>query len=228
MLPTLAPSLAQLSLIPSIIFAVNPSLYNHLPLPQPFFAIPGILTMYAHDIQEYGDIARVFDVLLAREAVFSVYMFAQIVLQRSGELFDIPSDEPEMLHSVLSKLPKPLVLDVLITNTVKLFEKHPPETLKTWRAISRYSVLKTARWPNQTCNQSIDDGMTFFEEQVKELQRMEKRDRFTAVLWKYRRPARTIGLAVLVGVLSFWMRRSSGPSGVLGAFWRYWFGYQGH
>jgi len=224
MLPTLAPSLAQLRLIPSIIYAVDPRLYRHLPLTQPFFAIPGILTMYAHDIQEYGDIARVFDVLLAREAVFSVYMFAQIVLQRSDELFEIPSDEPEMLHSILSKLPKPLELDTLISNTIKLFEKHPPETLKTWRAISKSSVLKTARWPNQTISQSLEDGEAYFETQVRELQRAEQREEVLATMWKYRRPAQTVGLAVLVGVLSFWLRRSSGPSGIFGAFWRYYSG----
>jgi hypothetical protein len=184
--------------------------------------------MYAHDIQEYGDIARIFDVLLAREAVFSVYMFAQIVLQRSDELFEIPSDEPEMLHSILSKLPKPLELDTLISNTIKLFENHPPETLKAWRAISKSSVLKTARWPDQTTSQSLEDGKAYFENQVTELQRAEQREKVLATMWKYRRPAQTVGLAVLVGVLSFWLRRSSGPSGVFGAFWRYYTGYQGH
>jgi hypothetical protein len=93
MLPTLSPSLAQLRLIPSIIHAVNPALHSHLPLTRPFFAIPGILTMYAHDVQSYGDIARVFDALLARETVFSVYMFAAIVLSRADELFSIPSGD---------------------------------------------------------------------------------------------------------------------------------------
>lgn len=228
MLPTLAPSLAQLKLIPSIIFAVNLKLYHHLPLTQPFFAIPGILTMYAHDIQEYGDISRVFDVLLAREAVFSVYMFAQIVLQRAEELFEVPSDEPEMLHSILSKLPKPLELDSLVANTIKLFEKHPPETLRTWRAISTSSVLKTARWPDQTIKQSLADGEVYFEQQVKELKRAEQREKMFAVMQKYRRPTQTIVFAVLVGVLAVSLRRSSGPSGILGAFWKHWTGYQGH
>jgi hypothetical protein len=227
MLPTLAPSLAQLRLIPSIIRTVDPKLYNHLPLTQPFFAIPGILTMYAHDIQEYGDIARIFDVLLAREAVFSVYMFAQIILQRADELFEVPADEPEVLHSILSKLPKPLDLETLIANTVKLFEKHPPETLSTWRAISKFSVLKTARSPDQVLKESIEDGEMYFYKQVKDLQWAEQREKVLKTMWKYRRPARTVGLAILVGVLSFWLRKSSGPSGILGAFWR-WSGYSGY
>ena len=228
MLPTLAPALAQLRLIPAILYAVDPKLYAHLSQTQPFFALSGTLTMYAHDIQEYGDIARLFDVFLAREAVFSVYMFAQIVLQRSEELFEISADEPEMLHSILSKLPKPLDLETLITNTVKLIEKHPPGSLRTWRSISQYSVLKTSQYPDQTSNQTLEDGENYFKRQVKELQRVEQRDKVLSTLWKYRRPAGTIGLTVLVGLLSFWLRRSSGPSGLFGAMWRYWLGYQGH
>ena len=225
MLPTLAPSLAQLRLIPSIIRAVNPDLYNHLPLTQPFFAIPGIITMYAHDIQSYGEIARVFDVLLAREAVFSVYMFAQIVLQRADELFEIPSDEPEILHSILSKLPKPLNLEVLIANTIKLIKQHPPEKLNTWRAISKSSVLKTARWPDQVADQSLENGYMYFRRQVEELHWQERRQFFLARLWRYRKPAGTVGLAVMVGVLAFWLRRSSGTPGVSGTYGRYWLGY---
>ncbi|TVY43850.1 TBC1 domain family member, partial [Lachnellula subtilissima] len=228
MLPTLAPALAQLRLIPAILYAVDPKLCNHLSQTQPFFALSGTLTMYAHDIQEYGDIARLFDVFLAREAVLSVYMFAQIVLQRSDELFETPADEPEMLHSILSKLPKPLDLEALIQNTAKLFEQYPPERLRLWRSISNSSVLKTARWEDQTVNQTLKDGETFFNKQVQELEWADRRDRVFKVVWKYRRPAGTIGLAVLVGVLSFWIRKSAGPSGTLGAFWRQWAGYRGH
>jgi hypothetical protein len=228
MLPTLAPALAQLRLIPVILDAVDPKLCAHLSLTQPFFALSGTLTMYAHDIQEYGEIARLFDVLLAREAVFSVYMFAQIVLQRSDELFETPADEPEMLHSILSKLPKPLDIEKLIANTVYLFEKHPPERLRTWWSVSSSSVLKTARWPEQTKDQSLEEGEMYFKKQVKELQWAEQRERVLKVVWKYRRPAGTIGVAVLVGVLSFYLRRGSGPSGLFGAFWRQWTGYKGH
>jgi hypothetical protein len=228
MLPTLAPALAQLRLIPAILYAANPKLCDHLSQTQPFFALSGTLTMYAHDIQEYGDIARLFDVFLAREAVFSVYMFAQIVIQRSDELFETPADEPEMLHSILSKLPKPLDLEALIGNTAKLIEKHPPESLRTWRSISRYSVLKTASYPDQTATQTLLDGETYFKKQAKELQWAEQRQKVLATMWKYRRPAGTIGLAVLAGVISFWLRKSSGPSVLFGALWRQLSGQQWH
>jgi hypothetical protein len=223
MLPTLAPALAQLQLIPAILYAANPELYHHLSQTQPFFALSGTLTMYAHDIQEYGDIARLFDVLLAREAVFSVYLFAQIVLQRSEELFDTPADEPEMLHSILSKLPKPLDLETLISNTIKLFEQHPPEKLPGWRRISQSSVLKTARWPGEASKQIIQDGEVFFQKQVKELQRAERRKRLLTALWKYRKPATTVGLAVLVGVVAVYVRRSPRALGFISVFLGRWY-----
>lgn len=219
MLPTLAPALAQLRLIPAIIQTVDSKLYHHLSETQPFFALSGTLTMYAHDIQEYSDIARLFDVFLAREAIFSVYMFAQIVLNRSEELFDTPADEPEMLHSILSKLPKPLNLEQLISDTTSLFEQHPPESLQGWSKISQSSVLKTARWPEQVMKQTLQDGKVYFDKQVKELQRAEQRERLVKQLWKNRKPAIAIGVAILVGLLSFHMRKSIGNYNMVFA-WR--------
>jgi TBC1 domain family member 20 len=214
MLPTLAPALAQLRLIPPILHTVNPALYFHLSKTQPFFALSGTLTMYAHDIQEYGDIARLFDVLLAQPAAFSLYLFASIVLQRSDELFETPADEPEMLHSILSKLPKPLDLERLIQNARQLFEKHPPETLRGWRSVSGNSVLKTTANSDAAEKQTLDDGKMYFQAQVRELEWAERRENIVNNLWKYRKPASAIGVAVLVGVLSFYIRKSSGSSGL--------------
>lgn len=220
MLPTFAQALTQLHLIPAILDTVNPQLREHLSLTQPFFALSGTLTMYAHDIQEYGEISRLFDVLLSREAVFSVYMFAQIVLQRADELFETPADEPEILHSILSKLPKPLNIEALITNTIELFEKHPPERLRMWRSISRSSVLKTARWPHQLTSQTLEDGEIYFKKQSQELQWAERRKLALLTIWKYRKPAGTVSLAVLVGVISLLLRSSSGSSGYFSALLR--------
>jgi hypothetical protein len=155
-------------------------------------------------------------------------MFAQIVLQRSDELFETPADETDMLHSILSKLPRPLDIETLIANTVELYEKYPPEKLKTWKSISNNSVLKTARWQDQVLNQSLEEGEMYFKMQVKELEWAERRKLLLKMAWKYRRPARAIGVAFLVGLLSYMLRGSSGPSGYFGALWRQFWGYQGH
>ena len=80
MLPTLDAALAQLALLPAILDAADRALARHLTGMQPFYALAGTLTMYAHEIQSYGDIARLFDYLLAREAVLSIYLFAAVCL----------------------------------------------------------------------------------------------------------------------------------------------------
>lgn len=222
MLPSLTPAISQLRLIPDILRASDPRLWRHLSTTEPFFALSGTLTMYAHDITTLGEISRLFDVLLAREPVFSVYMFAQIVINRRDELFDTPSDEPEMLHSILSKLPRPLDLDSVITGAVALFDAHPPETLPSWRAISRSSVLKTARLPESCAAQTVDDGRLFFDRQVKELQWIEQRNRIYKTLWRYRRPAGALGLAVLVGFVAIMLRRSPSPVGYVSTLLARW------
>ncbi|KAI1001460.1 hypothetical protein K3495_g6739 [Podosphaera aphanis] len=220
MLPTFAHAIKQLQLIPSILYEVNPKLWRHLSTTQPFFALSGMLTMYAHDIQEYGQIARIFDVLIAREAVFSLYMFAQIILQRADELFLTPTDEPEILQSILSKLPKSLDIEILIQNTVSLFERHPPEELKAWHTISRNSVLKTTRWPDEAVKQSLEMGHKYFKDQVIEIQWSERRDQIQKTLWSYRRPVAGIGLSLLVGIFSIWLSKSFPTPDLFGEQWR--------
>lgn len=210
MLPSLSPAVRQLRLIPDILQARDPQLWYHLSGTEPFFALAGTLTMYAHDITTLGEITRLFDVLLTREPVFSVYMFAAIVLSRRAELFDTPRDEPEMLHSILCKLPRPLYLEALITSARDLFNAHPPEKLPTWRTISRNSVLRTGRHAEACMNQSMADGKEFFERQVRELRWLERRDKARELLWLYRRSAGTVGLAVLVGVAAVVLRKNPG------------------
>lgn len=232
MLPNLQAAIAQLRLIPAILHATDPKLWHHLSQTEPFFALSGTLTMYAHDVQSLGEITRLFDVLLAREPVFSVYMFAQIVLDRRAELFETPADEPEMLHSILSKLPRDLDLDRLVARTSALAARRPPESLgPAWsRGISPSSVLKTARSTRACAGQSPDVGAYYFSQQVLELQRAEARERAVRVLWRWRRPAAAVGFAVAFGVLAYWLRKSSlsssgaGPLGhavaVFSGFWR--------
>jgi hypothetical protein len=96
MLPSLAPALSHLHLLPSILHAADPSLCRHLSSTQPFFALAATLTLYAHDIQEYGDIARLFDVLLAREASYSIYLFARVRRSR-------PTNQVRTLRSLAGR-----------------------------------------------------------------------------------------------------------------------------
>ena len=228
MLPSLSPSLDHLQLLPAILYCVDPKLCNHLSKTRPVFALASTLTLYAHDIQDYRDIARLFDFLLAHEASVSIYLFAVIILSRDQELFEIEPDDPDMLHFTLSKLPKNLDFDTLITRTMKIFHNHPPRSLpfRAWNRVSSYSVLKTSRNPSHLVNgvpleQSLEDGKKLFDSQAAELRRIEFQKRIRRSLWRYRRPLGGVGAAVMVGVLSIWLQRQTqnGHSILLSRIW---------
>lgn len=78
MLPSLSPALGHLHLLYPLLYGADPKLCDHISRTQPFFALAATLTLYAHDIQEYSDIARLFDVLLAKDPIFPVYLFAEV------------------------------------------------------------------------------------------------------------------------------------------------------
>lgn len=217
MLPSLTPSIRHLQIIPSLLEAADPELGRHLSRTRPFFALAATLTLYAHDIQEYSDIARLFDFILAHEPVVAVYMFTAIVISRREELLEIPVEEPEMLHFTLSKLPQPLDLESLISETVQLFSRHPPETLPhlAWWKVSSYSVLKTSR--NLKKKQSLERGEELFAKQAAQLRRQELQKETLKFMWKYRRPATSVTLAVLAGIMSIWLTRN----GYDGVIWSY-------
>ena len=220
MLSSLTPSMAHLELLPAILYSVDPKLQQHLSTTKPFFAMASTLTLYAHDIQEYSDIARLFDFLLAQPAVVSLYFFAVIILSRKSELLEVPLEEPEMLHFLLSKLPKPLDLEALMAKTMEVFAEHPPERLpwRSWSRISRFSVLKTTRVPLD--RQSISDAEELFARQEDELERKRHWEKRSAQIWKHRWPLGGIGVAVSAIVVSYWLRRNGLDGGLgLGRVW---------
>lgn len=227
MLPTMSATNSHLELLPPILYAADPALCKHLSGLQPFFALAATLTLFAHDIEEYGGISRLFDFLLARPAVISVYLFAAIVMIRKDELFEFGADEPEMLYAILSKLPKPLDVEALIEKATILFARFPPESLpfRAWKKVSENSVLKTTRTPSQVRTQTLDQGHTWLKKQSEEIDRAEAWKKFNLktrrMAKKYQRPAGGVALAVIIGVVSIWLGRNGSNlagSGVPGLF----------
>ncbi|KAK6346857.1 hypothetical protein TWF696_006962 [Orbilia brochopaga] len=205
MLPALGPALWHLKLLHPILYAADPKLCLHLSTTQPFFALAATLTLYAHDIQAYGDISRLFDAFLAESPVFPVYFFATIVMSRREELFDIPDTEPEMLHSILCKLPKPLDLEGLISKAVDLQASHPPASLRIWRQVPDSSVLKTYQSPlksgnavfSQDVRKDLQQGEALFRKQEGQLAREQFKEQIVGSLQTHRS---MIGWTVLAGV----------------------------
>ncbi|KAI0165678.1 rab-GTPase-TBC domain-containing protein [Xylariaceae sp. FL1272] len=216
MLPTLSPAIAHLRLIPDLLQAVDPKLCHHLSRNEPYFALSDTLTMFAHNIQRYSDIARLFDVLIAREQVFSIYIFTQIVIMRRDELLE--HEEPDMLHFFLSKLPPDLDLETVITDASLLFDKHPPNSLRAWRRISSASVLKTTTDAKALASQSLQDGHNFFEKQARELIWADRRQHALRTAYKNR----TFLLAILVGVGAVYLRNAGAFRGLMAFTARWW------
>ena len=215
MLPSLSPAVKHLQLLPMILYAADKELASHLTLPHVHYALPAALTLYAHEIEQYSDIARLFDFLLAHEPVITIYLFAAIIISRRDKLLEIPTDEHDMLFFTLQKLPQPLDLEPLIADALRVFEAHPPDRLpgRVWRRISSYSALKTARPPNQS--QSIADADFWFQKQAAEVKWEETRQKAVRTAFRYKGSIATTAAAVAVGALSLWLRRSGNDRYVL-------------
>ncbi len=143
-------------------------------------------------------------------------------MTRKDELLEIEADEPEMLHSVLSKLPRPLDLESLISDTVSLFQRYPPERLpgRTWAQISTHSVLKTTRDFGKLSKQTLQDGERDFEREAAELRRQEvvqqTLKQYKALARQYRRPATFTGIAAIVALIAILTREQAPASAVSG------------
>lgn len=133
-------------------------------------------------------------------------------MSRKKELLEIEPEEPEMLHSILSKLPKPLDLDGLISRAAEIYKQHPPDRLpgRAWSQVSLNSVLKTTRNIQDLHQQTFQDGEVFFEKQAEEIKRAEawkaQKQRMLLVVKRYKRPATFTGIAILVAVFALALR----------------------
>ncbi|KAF9729355.1 hypothetical protein PMIN06_004454 [Paraphaeosphaeria minitans] len=225
MLTTLDPAISHLSLLKPILETADPELYAHLPTSQPSFALADTLTMFAHHIQEYRDIARVFDFFLARHTVMPIYFFAGVVLSRREEMLDIDKEDEDIMHAMLGKLPQPFDVEFHIARAVELYERLPPEKLGSWEwwNISSLSVLKTSTTPAALSRLELEDGERWMLQQEKEVRWQQSRAKakrsaqmLKRRLWVYRRQG-VFGLAVIVGVYALWLGRSA-STGRLSAF----------
>ena len=215
MLHSLAPALKHLQLVPCILQLADPELASHLmTLPHPNYALPAALTLYAHEIQEYSDIARLFDFLLAHEPVLSLYLFAAIIISRRSSLLEIPADEHDMLFFTLQKLPQPLNLEPLIQDAQRLFSKYPPERLprRVWYWLSSSSVLKTSRVVDSP--ESFETAENHLIRQEEEVRWAEKKQKALRTAFRYRRPLASV-LAVTVGLSSIWLRKSGSDRAII-------------
>lgn len=123
-----------------------------------------------------------------------------------------------MLHATLSKLPKPLDIDHLVQKAVDLFNHHPPEKLPgvAWWRVSSNSVLKTTRNLGSLQNQTLADGIRFFQKEATEIRRkdalLQAQKQMRGMFLRYRRPVTWTGAAVAFALLALLLRSDAAVS----------------
>jgi len=142
-------------------------------------------------------------------------------MSRKDELLEIDTDEPDMLHATLSKMPKPLNLEALIGRTMQVYKQYPPKRLpgRSWARVSANSVLKTTENPEQLSKQTLQDGERLFERHALEIQRAQDkkklRQRVMQVVRRYRRPAVYTGGALLIAFVAYQLNITGFGPGLL-------------
>jgi hypothetical protein len=218
MLSTIAPAISQLELLRPIFRAADPELFKHLPKSQPSFALAGTITMFAHNIQDYKDITRLFDFFLAHDAVMPIYLFAAVVLSRREELLEIEQEDEDVLFAMLGKLPQPFDVEFHIARTLELYERLPPASLGSWEwwKISSSSVLKTSANVSDLHHLTLGDGEKLFLQQEKDVRIQQTLRKANQNLWYLRRRAwfyrryGYFGLTVMVAAYALWLGRRGG------------------
>lgn len=220
MLSTIAPAISQLELLRPIFGAADPELFAHLPKSQPSFALAGTITMFAHNIQEYKDITRLFDFFLAHDAVMPIYLFAAVVLSRREELLEIEQEDEDVLFAMLGKLPQPFDVEFHIAHTLELYERLPPASLGSWEwwRISSSSVLKTSANVSDLHRLTLEDGEKLFMQQEKDVRRQQALRKANQNIWYIRRRVwfyrryGYFGLTVMVAAYALFLGRRGGTA----------------
>lgn len=220
MLPSLGPTIKHLLLIPAILECADPGLANHLGQIQPYFAMSAVLTLYAHDVEGLPDIARLYDFILAHEPVMIIYLFAALVINSREKLLELESGDHDMLHFTLSKLAQSLHVQALVDRSLEIYKAHPPETLpgRVWRRLSSYSVLKTSR--EGLREQSLAEARSLYDKQSRLLALEEMSSKTIKQMHKNRRPIISFGATVIVGVLSYYLRKNGHDRALWSTLWR--------
>jgi len=110
---------------------VDPELYEFMWRSQVgvMFALSWQLTWFAHVIDDYSSVVRLYDLFLASHPLMPIYFAASLILYRSPDILALECDMA-YVHGFLSKPPANLPLEALISDAQDLFVEYPPSMLK--------------------------------------------------------------------------------------------------
>jgi len=126
--------LQLLSLLPHLIAFACPKLHTFLLRAgvEPYYAISWVLTWFAHDVDQWESITRLYDAFLASHPMFCLYLAAILVARSHPDILRQECDYPTV-HSYLSRLPGLLnqiqVAEECVQDAAKLMDQFPPSSL---------------------------------------------------------------------------------------------------
>jgi len=129
--PNMEPTMRILNLVYVLVRIKNPALYEYLMRAElgTIFCLPWTITWFGHVLNTYETVVRLFDVFISAHPWTSIYLSAVIVLYRAEEIFKTPCEMP-LIHHMLSNVPEDLPFDLLLLETKKLMEAHPPDLIE--------------------------------------------------------------------------------------------------
>eukprot|EP00878_Enallax_costatus_P023039 GHUV01024489.1.p1 GENE.GHUV01024489.1~~GHUV01024489.1.p1 ORF type:complete len:314 (+),score=101.63 GHUV01024489.1:978-1919(+) len=129
--PSLDPVIELLGLMGPIVEAADPELAQFISkqgLP-PFYALSWFITWFSHDLKDFGEVCRLFDLFLATHPLMPLYVGAAAMRTQRQQL--LAADEMPVLHSRLVNLSitKRASADQLAVQAIELFKHAPPQQL---------------------------------------------------------------------------------------------------
>ncbi|OQS00585.1 hypothetical protein THRCLA_05920 [Thraustotheca clavata] len=128
-------------------------LYNHITASgvDPYFALPWVITWFAHHLKTFDQVCRLYDILLCSHPMFSLYLSASLVLHHRKRILECDCDYAEM-HTVLSKLADSMpiedIVDILfhsflmiIPKADELMQLIPPDELLAMSRLSNGDTI---------------------------------------------------------------------------------------
>ncbi|KAF6262982.1 rab-GTPase-TBC domain-containing protein [Scenedesmus sp. NREL 46B-D3] len=136
--PSLDPVIELLGLMQLIVREADGELAAFLEeqgLP-PFYSLSWYITWFSHDLSQFGEVCRLFDLFLATHPLMPLYVGAVAMHSQRSQL--LAAEEMPMLHSRLVNLAitKQATADQLAVQAIELFKRAPPQQL-----IASHSLL---------------------------------------------------------------------------------------
>ncbi|CAH0491726.1 unnamed protein product [Peronospora farinosa] len=131
MRPGLEQVMAATRLLFPLVDAADELLFQHLreSKVEPFFALPWMITWFAHQLKRFEDVARLYDVFLVTHPLFSLYVSASVLLESREKILRCECDFGTM-HGMLSNLPLSMDIEKVIERALVLFHQLPPARLR--------------------------------------------------------------------------------------------------